>query len=34
MVDKGALTFDIPIGMSGFGPVIHYSGRLLPAERQ
>jgi hypothetical protein len=31
--DDGALTFDIPISMPGLGPVIHYSGRLLPAER-
>lgn len=31
--DRGALTFDIPISMPGFGPVIHYRGRLLPAGR-
>lgn len=26
--DNDALTFDIPISMPGFGPVIHYRGRL------
>ena len=26
--DSDALTFDIPISMPGFGPVIHYRGRL------
>ena len=31
--DDAAITFDIPISMPGFGPVIHYRGRLLPTGR-